>query len=612
MDGWVGKVLRVDLSQGDYTVEDLDPDLAKDYIGARGLGSRILYDEIDPKVDALSPENKLIFATGPLIATGALSGDRYAVVTKSPATGTILFSSGGNYFGPGLKFAGYDVLVIEGKSPEPVYISINDDEVKILPADHLWGKTTFVTEDMIRGEIEDRWKARETHIACIGPAGEKLGKFAAIIHDKCSAAARCGGGAVMGSKNLKAVAVRGTKAVTVADGDGFKAIVTRLFNNWKQDQGMSYFTYAGTPAGMARNSTVGFLPTRNFQSGVFDGVDGLSWKAQKGLITKRKACFGCPVRCKRVFVVTDPKFEVELAGLQYETVALLGSNCGISNLAAVIKANSVCNELGIDTMSAGVTIGCAMELFERGFLPEADIGFKLNFGDADAMLELITMIGMRQGFGDLLAEGAYELAQRYGHPELFVGVKKLEMPAYDPRYLQGMGLNYATANRGGCHNRGYMVYYEVFLPPEERMDPLATEGKAAKLKELQDFTAVFDSCGICLFPLSMGGFGEEQQQNIFALLEAATGGGYTVESMLLAGERIWNLERIFNLKAGFTKEDDTLPPRMLEEPLPEGEGKGQVCRLGEMLPEYYQFRGWDENGVPTPEKLSQLGLEGEL
>ena len=297
--------------------------------------------------------------------------------------------------------------------------------------------------------------------------------------------------------------------------------------------------------------------------------------------------------------------------MEYETVAILGSNCGIDDYSAVIKSNDICNDLGMDAMSAGSTIACAMELFERGYLSEAEVGFKLNFGNAEAMLEALRQAGLREGFGDVLAEGAHALAERYGHPELFVGVKKLEMPAYDPRRLQGMGLNLATGNRGGCHNKAYTPAYEAFAPPERLMEASATEGKAAMVIKLQDIVSALDSAGLCLFPQAAMS-PPFQVEDMVAQLETATGAGYTVESFVLSGERIWNLERIFNLKAGFTKEDDTLPPRMLKEPLPDGPGKGHVCRLDEMLPEYYQLRGWDENGVPTPEKLSELGLEDIL
>jgi aldehyde:ferredoxin oxidoreductase len=612
MDGWVGRILRVDLTQGDYSVEDLDPDLATDYIGGRGLASKFLFDEVDPTIDPLSPENKLLFASGPLTGTAAPSGGRLTVVTKSPQTGTITCANVGSYFGAELKFAGFDMLIVEGKSPDPVYLSIVDDEVEIKPAPSLWGKTTFETEDAIRDEIGDDWRARETYIACIGPAGEKLVKFAAIVHDKHTVAGRGGVGAVMGSKNLKAIAVRGTKAVSVVDGESFRQAVTDALNKWNADEGLSYFGHTGSAAQIAANSRRGCIPVFNHQQGTFEKAESLSWKAQKNYIAgARRACFGCPCHCRPVYKINEPGFEGKYIGLEYETNALLGPNCGIDNLVVVIKANDICNELGMDSMSAGGTMGTAMELFERGCLPEADVGFKLNFGNGEAMLELLKQTGLREGFGDILAEGGYEVAQRYGHPELFMGVKKLELPAYGPRRLQGIGLGYATSNRGACHNKAYTMAYESFAPPEWFMEPSDIEGKAALVKRLQDIVDVVDSAGVCLFPQAAM-TPPFQIEDVVTLLEAATGAGYTLENVMLAGERIWNLERIFNLKAGFTKDDDTLPRRMTEEPLPDGPGKGQVNRLSEMLPEYYQLRGWDENGVPTREKLSELGLEDLL
>ncbi|MFC2067455.1 aldehyde ferredoxin oxidoreductase family protein [Chloroflexota bacterium] len=611
MDGWVGRILRINLSQGDHSIEDLDQDIAMDYIGARGLGNKILYDEVDPKIDALSPENKLIFATGPLTATAAPTGARYTVSAKSPLTGAIGFSIGGDYFGAELKFAGYDVLIIEGKSPEPVSINIIDDEIKLLPAHHLWGKTVSETVDTIRSEIDGAWVARDTRIVSIGPAGEKLVKFAAIMQDKAGGLTRCGLGAVMGAKNLKAIAVRGTKTVSIADADSFNEGVSAILDKWKEDPIIQWFSGSGTPVGFTSYSEAGFLTTRNSQTGVFEKAEGYTEELLDRATEKTRSCFCCPIHCKRICKSPDPKFEGKVNGLQFETIALLGSNCGIDSIYAVIKANEICNELGYDTMSAGRTISCAMELFEGGFLSEEEVGFKLNWGNAEALFELLRQIGTRQGFGDILAEGGYELARRYGHPELFMGVKKLEMSGYECRTVQGMGLGYATSPRGADHARAWTLMYEVFPPPEVRMDPSVTQGKALMVRKLQDITTVFDSCGLCLFALTTP-VPNGQAEELLTILEAATGAGYTLESMMLAGERVWNLERIFNLQAGFTKEDDTLPKRMLQEPMPEGPAKGQVCRLDEMLPEYYQLRGWDDNGIPTTEKLGELGLEVEL
>jgi aldehyde:ferredoxin oxidoreductase len=605
MDGWVGKILRVDLTKGDYAVEDLDLDLAKKFIGGRGLASKILFDEIDPMIDPLSPDNKLIFGTGP--ATGAaLGGGRYMVVTKSPLTGTIGTDNAGGEFGPALKFAGYDIIIFEGRSEEPVYLSICDDVVEIRSAHHLWGRSTSETEDIIRGEIGDYWKARETHIACIGPAGERLARLAAIINDKHRAAARGGLGAVMGSKNLKAIAIRGNKTITIADNDGFRegflwVLDSILKNPATNPSNPDSYGGEGTARVVRISDRLGILPVRNFQGGVFEEAAKINGEALRNTFLKKEAgCYACPMSCERLTKVTTPGFEGEGAGPEYETICLFGSSCGNSNLASIAKANYLCNELGMDTIEMGGAIACAMELFERGLLPEKEIGFALNFGNAEALVNLVMQTGLRKGFGDVLAEGGYRMAERYGHPELFMGVKKQSFAGYEPRAMKGMGLEYATSNRGACHFRGTTYVAEA-------SDPYSIKGKPAILKWLQDVTAVGDSAGLCMF--STRGLPYDKQADvILAGLEPVTGAGYDIESILRAGERIWNLERLFNLKAGFTKKDDTLPPRMLEEPIPAGPAKGQVHELSIMLPEYYQLRGWDENGVPTPEKLEELGL----
>ena len=605
MDGWTGKILRVNLTKGDYIVEDLDLNLAKKFIGGRGLASKMLFDEIDPTIDPLSPDNKLIFVTGP--ATGAaLGGGRYMVVTKSPLTGTIGTANAGGGFGPALKFAGYDLIIFEGRSEKPVYLSLDDDVVEIKSARHLWGRTTNDTEDMIRDEIGDYWKARETYIACIGPAGEKLVRLAAIINDKHRAAGRGGLGAVMGSKNLKAITVRGTKAITIADNgsfrEGFLWVLDSIMKNAATNQANpASYGGEGTPRVINMSHKLGILPVNNFQGGVFAEAAKINGEALRSTLLKKKAgCYACPMSCGRLTEVTASGFEGEGGGPEYETICLFGSSCGNTNLASIAKASYLCNELGMDTIDMGGAIACAMELFERGFLTKKEIGFELNFGNAEAMVELVRQTGLRQGFGDILAEGGYRMAERYGHPELFMGVKKQGFAGYEPRAMKGMGLGYATSNRGACHFRGTTYVAEA-------SDPYSIKGKPAILKWLQNVTAVGDSAGLCMF--STRGLPYDRQADvILAGLEPVTGVGYDIESMLLAGERIWNLERLFNLKAGFTKEDDTLPLRMLEEPISEGPAKGQVHELNIMLPEYYRLRGWDENGVPTAEKLEELGL----
>ncbi|MDZ4230669.1 MAG: aldehyde ferredoxin oxidoreductase family protein [Dehalococcoidales bacterium] len=605
MNGWTGKVLRVDLSRGECEEEELDLDLAEEYIGGRGLATRVFFDEVDPNIDPLSPENKLIFATGLLTGTGAPTGGRYMVVTKSPLTGTIHCSNAGGDFGAELKYAGYDMVIIEGKSSTPVYLSINNDDVQLKPAEHLWGKNTQDTEEAIKAETGDEWIALDTHIACIGPAGERLVKMACIMNDKHHALARSGSGTVMGSKNLKAIAVRGTGGVTVADGAAFKEAMLAVWDKVKAGRNTSEFLpQYGTLNALYPMNQMGNLSVHNFQTGTFEGAKNVSSRVLRAnYLIRNGGCFSCPIACIRLTRVTDPEFKGEGGGPEFESAALLGPNCGVDNMAAVVKANYICNELGIDTISVGGTIACAMELYEKGYLTEEEAGCQLNFGNAQALVEMVEKMGLREGFGDTLAEGGYRLAEKYGHPELFMGVKKQETATYHVQGAQGTGLEYATSNTGCSHNRA-LVYNNEVWGIFEPADPLGTDGKAAMCVNMQHYMTVIDISGLCQFLAQT----VITPEDIIPLLNAATGLDYTVESLLQAGERIWNLERLLNLKAGFTAKDDTLPRRILEQPMLKGAAEGQVHHLREMLPEYYRLRGWDENGVPTREKLAELGL----
>lgn len=589
MFGWQGTLIRVNLTTGSIKKEPLNPDDAKQFIGARGLGTKILMDEVDPKVDPFSADNKLIFMTGPLTGTFASSGGRYEVVSKAPLTGTIGAANSGGHFGPELKFAGYDGIIFEGKAEKPVYLWINDDEIELRSAEHLWGKNVFDTTDELLKETSE-----EARVACIGPGGEKLVLFATVMNDKHRAAGRSGLGAVMGSKNLKAVVVRGTKSVKVADPQGFKEACTDARRKLKAHPvtGEGLPTY-GTEILVNILNQSGALPTKNWQESIFEHADETSGEAlTEKYLVRNKSCFGCNIGCGRVTRIPDGKFKSMGEGPEYEAGWSYGADCGVRDLAAICKANFICNELGIDPITMGSTIACAMEMYEKGILTKEEIGQELKFGDADAIVHFTRLTGMREGFGDKLAEGSYRLASSYGCPELSMTVKKQEMPAYDGRGVQGMGLEYATSNRGGCHVRGYMTSMEILGVPE-KLDPLVTKDKAYWLKIFQDLTAVVDSSGICLFTTFGIGLPE-----VAAMLRTATGWDLTDEDTLKAGERIWELERIFNLKAGFTKEDDTLPPRLLKEPVTAGPAKGKVVELETMLKEYYKLRGWDEDGVP--------------
>jgi len=603
MHGWLGKILRVNLTDKKISVEELDERLAKAFIGGRGLGVKYLVDEINPNVDPLSSDNKLIFVTGPATGTYALGSSRYEVVTKAPLSGTIAGSNSGGYWGPELKFAGYDMIIIEGKAGDPVYLLIENERVEIRCAKSIWGKNTFQTQELIKGQLSE-----DVKIACIGISGERLVKFACIINDEGRAAGRTGVGAVMGSKNLKAIAVRGTNKVLVADEQRLRKLNKESFDAIPKPIGLSTW---GTSYGVEFANEVGILPTRNFRSGIFEGAKDIGGRAlHERFFIKRSACYRCPIACGRVTRVADSPFEGEGPGPEFEGLASLGSACGVDNLAAIIKAYYLCNEFGMDVISCGYTISCAMELFEKGFLPQKDVGNKLNFGDAETLIEFVKKTGAREGFGDLLAEGSYRLAKRYGHPEFSMTVKKVESPGYDPRGAQGVGLSYATSTAGASHMRSQfenldalgMVFPEIGVT--SLLDGFATSGKAAFVIKCENDKTATDSMGICTF---ISGY-KIGLQNVVDELEAITGVSYGIDNWMKAGERIYNLERIFNLRAGFKAEDDTLPKRFLEEPLPEGPAKGYVCNLAEMLPEYYQLRGWDSQGRPTEAKLRELTL----
>ena len=598
---YAGKILRVDLSRGKVRVEELCVDTARAFIGGRGYASKILYDEIDPKVDPLSPENKLIFATGPLTGTPAPTGGRYMVVTKGPLTGTIACSNSGGFWGAELKSAGYDMIVFEGAADKPVYLYIKDDEVELRDASHLWGLDTHATTDKLLEEVNDS----RAKVACIGPAGENLVKIACVINDKHRAAGRTGVGAVMGSKRLKAIVVRGTGRVEVKDKEAFLSTVKAKVEKIRKDP----ITGEGLPKlGTKVLDNVinqnGLYPTRNFQTGVFEKTHEICGEAlvEKGYLVKNKPCFSCPIGCGRVSKLPSGR---EGEGPEYETGWAFGACCGVGDLIAITEANFLCNELGLDTISTGVTIACAMELYEKGYIPKEDLdkGPEPLFGSSEAIVYYTRRIAYREGFGDKLAEGAYRLASSYGHPELAMTIKRQELPAYDPRGAQGHALEYATSNRGGCHVRGYMISPEILGVPE-KLEPQETKGKAGWVKTFQDLTAVIDSSGLCLFTSFA-----LSAEDYLDLINAATGFGYTLEELMKCGERIWNLERLFNLKAGISPEEDKLPERFLKEAMPEGPQKGAVVKLEELLKDYYRVRGWTEEGEPTEEKKRELGLE---
>ena len=596
--GYQGVILRVNLTDKTIKKEELNLDDALKYIGGRGLGTKILMDEVDPMTEPLSIDNKLIFTTGPLTGTSTPTGGRYMVITKSPLTGTVACSNSGGYWGAELKFAGYDAVIIEGKSDEHVYLNISDDIVEIKDASSIWGKTSGDVTTILEGIHGE--KAR---VATIGPAGENLSKISGIMNERGRAAGRSGVGAVMGSKNLKAIVVRGTGKVNVNDSvklkEAFSKSMTKIRENGVTGQGLP--TYGSAVLVNIINEN-GVLPTNNFQESYFDKAEEISGEtlAEKYL-KKKDPCFRCPIGCGRYCEVDG----IEGSGPEYETIWGFGSNCGVSDLGAIIKANYWCNEYGLDTISASTTIAAAMELYQKGYIKKEDLDDapELTWGNAEAVVEWTKRMGQGKGLGAKMAEGSYRFCESYGVPELSMSVKKQEMPAYDPRGIQGIGLNYATSNRGGCHVRGYMISPEILSLPQE-LDRFATDGKAGWTKIFQDFTASIDAVGLCLFTsFAMGA------DDYADLYNSICGTTLTGNDFVEYGERIWNLERLYNLKAGIDPSQDTLPKRLLEEPITEGPSKGHVNKLSITLPEYYKARGWTENGIPTEEKLKVLGLE---
>ncbi len=613
---WAGKILRVNLTTGSVTSEPLNMQWAREYVGSRGLGSKYLINEIDPKIDPLSPDNKIIWATGPLTGTMASTGGRYTVITKGPLTGAIACSNSGGYWGAELKMAGWDMVIFEGKSAKPVYLSILDDHAELCDASELWGQSVWKTEEKLKKMHQDPL----LRVSSIGKAGENQVLYAAVVNDLHRAAGRSGVGAVMGSKNLKAIAVRGTLGVgNIRDAKAFMQVTAEkkkiLADNAVTGQGLP--TY-GTQVLMNVINEVGALPTRNHRDVQFEGAKDISAEAmatpretdgKKHLVTNQ-ACFGCTIACGRISKIDETHFSVKnkpeywgaSGGLEYEAAWALGAANGVNDLEALQYANLICNEEGFDPISFGATIGAVMELYDMGVLTKEQIGVEAPFGSAEALCEFADMTAKGIGFGKEIGQGSKRLTAKYGHPDLSMSVKGQEFPAYDGRVIQGIGLAYATSNRGACHLRGYTIASEVLGIPV-KTEPTESNGKPELVKAFQDATAAFDSSGLCIFTTFAWGLADLAPQ-----LQAACDEAYTTEELEKIGERIWNMEREFNNAAGFTAKDDSLPKRLLTEAAKTGPGKGIVSKLPEMLPKYYAVRGWDSEGKPTAETKKRLGL----
>ena len=615
---WAGKILRVNLTAGTVKSEPLNMEWAKAYIGSRGLGTKYLVEEVDAKVDPLSADNKIIWATGPLTGTMASTGGRYTVITKGPLTGAVACSNSGGYWGAELKMAGWDMVIFEGKSAKPVYLYINDDVAELRDAAHLWGKSVWQTEEIIKKGLQDPL----ARVSSIGKAGENGVLFAAVVNDLHRAAGRSGVGAVMGSKNLKAIAVRGTKGVgNIRDPKAFmaatKAAKKVLAENGVTGTGLPAM---GTQVLMSVINEVGALPTRNHQDNQFEGAMDIGAEAmakpratdgKKHLVTNQ-ACFGCTIACGRISKMDEGHFTIENkpqyrganGGLEYEAAWALGAANGVNDLECLQYANLLCNEEGIDPISFGATVGAVMELYGMGVLTKEQIGIEAPFGSARALAFLAEETVNGRGFGKEIGQGSKRLTAKYGHPELSMSSKGQEFPAYDARAIQGIGLAYATSNRGGCHLRGYTIASEVLGIPI-KTDPAESQGKPELVKAFQDATAAFDSAGVCIFTTFAWGL-----QDLSPQISAACGDQYTIEELAKIGERIWNMEREFNNRAGFTKADDSLPPRLtsVEGACKTGPMKGKFNELATMLPLYYEARGWDSEGRPTAATKERLSL----
>ena len=589
MKGWMGKIIKIDLSSGKQDILKINDDDLRKYIGARGLGVKLYHDLCPGNIEPLSPENKLIFLTGPLTGLVQTAG-RYQVISKSPLTGTIFDSSSGGVFGAVLKRTGFDGIIFSGKADKPVYLHITEDKAELRDAMHIWGKNTHETKELLLSETDNKGS-----VASIGPAGENMVPFAAIMNDKDRAAGRGGMGAIMGSKNLKAIVAYGKKEIPVHDPEKLK----ELLKKWntlidKNPVTGKSLPLLGTSVLVNVINAHGMFPTRNFQSGNFNDAEGISGeKIAETLLTSGSACFRCPIACGRTTKTKNKSGE----GPEYESVWAFGAHLGSGDLETATEANYACNELGMDTISTGGVIGCAMELSEKGAFPH-----EMKWGDTANLVQLVNDIANKEGIGAELALGSRELAKKYKMPELSMTVKGLDIPAYDPRGVQGQALSYATSNRGGCHMRAYAVAPEILGSPVF-LDRYSTEGKEEIVALLQDVSAAVDCLVLCRFlqfAVSLTSFTE--------MLNAVTGMNYTDEELLEVGRRVYNLERKINCEAGLGKADDMLPSRFLNEELKEGASRNRVVQLDKMLNDYYKLRGWDEQGIPTQKTLDELGI----
>ena len=604
MYGCTGRCLRVNLSEGKHSIEEIDPELLDKFLGGRGLGVKVYSDEVDPQTDPLGPENKLIFVSGPLVGTGAVTGASCNVVTKSALSGTIVCAKMRGHFGAELKFAGFDMIIIEGKAEFPVILSILDDKINIQPALECWGRTTSETEEVFKKNLTDKWADRETYLVSIGPAGEKLVPLANIVNDRLLSVGGAGIGAVMGSKNLKAIAVKGSHSLSVADGDRFVRVVTTLINKLNSapltSQSMSAW---GSAFLVGLCNQKGVLPQKNFQAAAFTESKDIGTEALANAFALRsRGCFACPIACIKKTDVNHPLFKGKGMAPTYWAIGALGLNCGIRDMTTIGMANMICAEMGLDPIAAGGTVATAMELMEKGIASSDTLKLEFRFGQGEDLLQALTLIATKKGHAKRIGKGGEALAGEYGAPGSFMGVKGLPMAPFDPRSIQGMGLHFATCNYGPHHLYAY-TFIDELLNVHEELDPWSTEGKPELVKRYQDMGAVIDSLGLCNWPLMGLKF-----NNFVPMVNSCLGTDYRADDLLTIGERIWNQEKLFNMRAGFDHTHDTLPERFVKEVIPGGPAQGQISKVDEMLPKYYELRGWSEKGEPRLETLEALEL----
>ncbi|MFQ5711820.1 MAG: aldehyde ferredoxin oxidoreductase family protein [Candidatus Geothermarchaeales archaeon] len=623
MFGWMGTILRCDLTKGKVVKQPYPKELRHMFIGGRGVNSKILYDEIPPGIDAFSPENRLVIGTGPLVGTLAPSSSRLNVSAKSPITGGLGDGSAGGHFSPELKFAGYDHIVIHGRSEKPVYLWIDDDEVELRDASHLWGETTWDSIETIREEHGDP----EIQTLLIGPAGENMVRYAIFISGWGRAPGRTGTGAVAGSKNFKGVAVRGTKPVQIARPDEFIEAVEQAYEKLKADRFYNVIRSFGTTFLIRATNEVGRLATRNSKEGWFEKADLVSGEVfNENYVVKLRSCFGCILQCGRYHKI-EGKYATRGEGMEYEDISSFTSRVGCDNLEAAVYATDLCEQYGLDTLSTGWSIAYAMEAYERGLLTEEDTdGYDLSWGNIDAVIAMVEKIARREGIGDFIAEGVYRMKDRFeGGDEFAIHIKGLEPNSGDYRGVKGMGFAACSSTRGADHLRGATIIEYTGVSPERAEELFGCRDiggpreykhdcKTSAVKFNEDFCAFIDSVELCKFTTVwwiMGYLGPKDYSTLFS---TATGVDLSPQEVMETGERIYNLERAFIVREGFSRKDDYPPPRWQNEPQPTGPAKGHRLdkeNVDKMLDIYYRKRGWDKRGIPTKEKLEALGL-GEI